>query len=97
MKPRAFAASTRFEQFLVARVRFSQEQIFANRAVEQKTFLCHHADRFAQRAQSEIANRFAIDRDFAGGEFVKTREQIHQRRFPAPVAPTSATVSPGRA
>ena len=51
MNARAFAASAACQHFRVRRVRFSHEQIFADRAVEQKTFLRHHRRSFSRSAR----------------------------------------------
>src|SRR5439155_6989260 len=58
-------------------------KIVATRSVEQETFLGHYSDFFAQSAQVVLANRFAIDVNLPAAEFVKARQQIHQRRFPS--------------
>ncbi len=57
--------------------------IVRDRVVEEKGFLRHHADLFAQRSQLQIAHIFAVDPYRAGRDVVKARHQIHQRGFAA--------------
>src|SRR6202040_1153118 len=73
-------------QLRVGRAWFSHQKIFADRAVEKKTFLRHQTDVLPQRANAVFADLLSIDKNpaIALFQFVKTREQTRERRFARP-------------
>ena len=58
------------------RIRSAVKQIIADRAVQQRGVLCHHADLPTQRFLGHLADVLAIDVDAACWGLVKSKKQI---------------------
>jgi hypothetical protein len=67
-----------------------------DRAGEEEVLLHDEADAAPERRRVELPEVDPVDRDPARRRVVKRRRRFTSVDFPAPVAPTTATVSPGR-
>jgi hypothetical protein len=71
-------------------------QVLADRAGEQHRLLEHDADIAPERGEADVADVLAVEPDRARLRIEGAVQQAERRRLcPEPVAPTSATVSPG--
>lgn len=69
--------------------------VLGDRPREQIRVLLDDADRLAQRFEVVLADVGVVDTHCAPVDVVEPWDELQQRRFPAPVAPTSPIVSPG--
>src|ERR1700728_289852 len=60
----------------------AQCNVFANAVTEEKSFLRHESDVFAQRCHEIIANMSSIDENHTGLRVVDARNQAHQSGLP---------------
>ncbi len=72
----------------------AKRDVVGERVGKQERLLRHEADHAAQLGQRDVADIPSVDEHGASRRVLQTRQQVHQRRLPEPVAPTIATVSP---
>ncbi len=67
--------------FVFRGTQFAVLDILADGAVEEKCFLTDHRDMTAQRFECDGRSVLPVDGDAAPVEFIKRRQQVHQRGF----------------
>ena len=77
------------------RVRDADQEVLAHARREEGRLLEREADLGAQAAQREVAHVVPVERDPTAGRVVQAASNVAIVVLPAPVAPTSASVSPG--
>ncbi|MNR13843.1 hypothetical protein D3C85_1302730 [compost metagenome] len=71
----------RLPEFFVSGAGFSVQQVFPNRAVQQRGVLGDHADLFAQAFLGDLGNILVIDKNLPAFQVVEAQQQIDQGRF----------------
>ena len=88
-------APRRVDDLRLARLGPAVADVVADRAVQQRGVLRHHADLRPQALLGQPGDVAAVDQDAAPFRPVEAEEQVHQVDLPAPERPTSPTRSPG--
>jgi hypothetical protein len=84
----------RFNDFIACGLRSAVREVFRDRAVEKKRVLRNNPQQPAVAVQADSFGRNAIQTDFAGRRAVNRATRSAMVVFPAPLAPTRATVAP---
>src|ERR1700687_492777 len=74
----------RSDDFLPGNIRQTVANVVPHGVVKQDVLLGDHGDLFAQRLDGHFPDVQFIDADGARGGLIKSRQQIHQRRFSGP-------------
>src|SRR5690242_16435 len=74
---------------------FAEQDVVADRAMQQGRILRHHTDAAAQAFLADIPDVLAADKDTAALDIVKTEQQVDERRLAGAGAADYAEFLPG--